>query len=519
MRNQRFNYRFLIATPQDGYVLNATGLHQIEVTDAHDFVITADPRPPCWVEDSVFYQIFLDRFARSQDANDRDVPSWATPANWSDPAIDHYPAGGLQLYGGDLTGLSERLDHISELGANALYLTPFFPAPSIHRYDASTFGCVDPILGGDNALRNLILDAHDRGIRVLGDLTLNHTSVTHEWFQRALSNPSSEEAAFYVFRDYPHTWEGFDDLSFMPKLDHRSSTLRHRLFEGPNSVAARYVHEFGLDGWRIDVAQSAGHSGAVDRTIETARALRRTLAHDDSYIVAEHQYDAADTLRGDAWHGTMAYAAFTRPLWSWLSEEGIGRYWGVPVELARLTGQQMVDTMDSFNARIPWRSRVHSINLLDSHDTPRLLSIVSEAVLRVAIGILMTMPGIPMLFAGDEIGTTGRNNDEARQPFRWDSRTWHEKLFHHCRELVSLRRTHSSLRSGAFRWLYVSENVVIYERARFDETIMVLASRSSHDPIWCPARATSIYAASDIPRGGGYIKSHGPSLKIWRVEQ
>jgi hypothetical protein len=189
VRNPLTGYRFLLSGGPRGYRwLNGTGVHSHDVTDAGDFRLSAAPPPPAWARDAVFYQIFPDRFARSARADGRPLPTWARPAAWGDPVVPPGD-GGRQLYGGDLDGITERLDHLAALGVNALYLTPFFPGASNHRYNAASFEEVDPLLGGDKALARLSQEVHARGWHLLGDLTTNHCGDTHPWFRRALRTP------------------------------------------------------------------------------------------------------------------------------------------------------------------------------------------------------------------------------------------------------------------------------------------------------------------------------------------
>ena len=506
--------------PAGARTLNSTGLHAREVPDTHDFRVTTDPEPPSWVQGAVFYEIFLDRFARGRerDPGSHTTPAWAVPADWDDPVAHSGPDGVRQLYGGDLGGILEHLDHLSDLGVSALYLTPFFPAGSNHRYDASTFAHVDPMLGGDGALRALVAAAHERDIRVVGDLTLNHTGDTHEWFSAAVVDDGSSEAGFYLFTEHPVGYEAFSDVPTLPRLDHRSPELRRRLFEGDRSVVHRYLTEFDLDGWRIDVAQSAGHSGTSDRTRQSARATVGTAraARSDAYVVAEHPFDAGEALAGDGWHGAMAYAAFTRPVWSWLAETDIDTYWGAPGAHPPYTGRTMAEVIDEFNGTIPWRSRIHSLTLLDSHDTPRLLSVIGSQRFRVALGLLMTMPGVPMVFAGDEIGTHGINLEDGRQPFRWDRRSWDHDTYELHRRLIRLRRAQPALVQGGFRWLHTDDDVVLFERATAQGAVIVQASRRAHDPILCPFDATDLLGEADLTSGCPF-PSEGPAVGLWRV--
>ncbi|WP_139142559.1 glycoside hydrolase family 13 protein [Humibacillus sp. DSM 29435] len=518
MVNTQLGYRFLIDTSTGALTLNATGLHAREVTDAHDFRVSTDPAPPEWTRRAVFYEIFLDRFAKGEAATPagEPLPGWAILTEWDEPVAHGTPNGVRQLYGGDLPGVEQHLGYLHDLGVTTIYLTPFFPAGSNHRYDASSFDVVDPLLGGDEALKRLTNAAHAKHMMVIGDLTLNHTGENHAWFRNATADATSPEAGFYLFSHHPVRYECFGGVRSMPKLDHRSDILRRRLFEGAGSVVDRYLTSFGLDGWRIDVAQSAGYSGPSNRTLTTAAQTVATAqaARPEAYVVAEHQFDASSALAGNAWHGTMAYAAFTRPLWSWLAETDIDRHWGAPGGHRPYTGSEMAHVIDDFNGLIPWRSRIHSLLLLDSHDTPRLLSIIGRDRYLVALGLLMTMPGIPMIFAGDEIGTTGANLEEGRQPFRWDPVTWDHDLRRRHQELIHLRRTLPALYEGGFRWLHTSDDVVIFERATAEQVVIVQAARRSHAPIPCPIAAIGLLGSDDLTAGANFPAT-GPALQLW----
>ena len=171
-----------VDTSADGRWLNGRGSFAHEVPDADDFVLALDEGGPAWHLESVAYEIFPDRFAASAE---HALPDWGVRRGWDELPTGRGPNTPRELFGGDLGGIEQRLDHIERLGASLLYLTPFFPARSHHRYDSTTFDRIDPLLGGDEALRSLLDAAHRRGIRVVGDLTPNHTGDAHEWFLAA----------------------------------------------------------------------------------------------------------------------------------------------------------------------------------------------------------------------------------------------------------------------------------------------------------------------------------------------
>ena len=199
------------------------------------------------------------------------------------------------MYGGDLDGIARRLDHIAALGANTVYLTPFFPARSNHRYDASAFDRVDPLLGGDAALARLAAAVHGRGWRLLGDLTTNHTGDGHPWF-------TDRARDFYYFRPGGgyESWLGYPSL---PKLNWGSAELRRRFTDGDPALARRAVR---LDGWRVDVANMTGRRGADDWTHEVAALLRRAVARGSPGRAADRR--ARPRRDRPTWTGTAGTA-------------------------------------------------------------------------------------------------------------------------------------------------------------------------------------------------------------------
>jgi len=265
------SYRFLLEGGLTAYQwLNGTGLHRRDVPDAADFRLVTFAAPPAWAADAVVYQVFPDRFAPCGDGTGRPLPDWAVPAAWEDPVDLSESSGSRQLYAGDLDGVVERLEHLQGLGVNVIYLTPFFPSRSNHRYDASSFTLVDPVLGGAEALRRLTRAAHARGMKVLGDFTTNHTGDAHEWFLKAQADPECQERGFYFWEDGGYgSWLGVKSL---PKLNYDSQVLRNRVFEEGDGVVRRWVAgPDGLDGWRVDVANMTGRHKTQDLNHDIAR--------------------------------------------------------------------------------------------------------------------------------------------------------------------------------------------------------------------------------------------------------
>lgn len=486
VENPVHGYRFLISRSDGRKVwVNATGVHDIETLDAEDFKLVTFSAPPAWVKETVLYQVFPDRFARSAAADARVLPDWAIPASWSDPVDDVPPGRAQQFYGGDLDGVIEHLDHLERLGISTIYLTPVFPGRSNHRYDAASFAMVDPLLGGDEALARLTAAAHERGLRVIGDLTSNHCGNGHEWFQAAYGNPDAPESEFFLWLNEGHTqyvsWLGVPSL---PKLNWNSNELRRRFIDGPDSVVGRWLQQpYGLDGWRIDVANMTGRYWDQDLNESVRRMIRATMlaVNPDTILLGESTNDASSDFQGDAWHGAMTYANFTRPVWGWLSEEGReSSYFGLPFgTIPTYTGEQFFAAHRQFTAGFPWRTRLGTMNALDTHDTPRFLTEAKPGTVPVALGLSVTLPGIPVVFAGDEFGLTGIDGEASRTPLPWgtENTTAADSVELYAR-LIGLRRAHPALNGGGMRWLHVGGDALAFVREAEDESVLVLAARA-----------------------------------------
>jgi alpha-glucosidase len=495
-------YRFLLAGGDVGYAwVSALGRTPHEVTDSDDFVITAGAQAPAWHVQSVVYQVFPDRFASSQ--LEVEPPEWAIPRAWDTLPTGRGKPTPFEHYGGDLRGVEQHLDHIESLGANVVYLTPFFPATSTHRYDATTFEHVDPLLGGDDALRSLCRAAGERGIRILGDITLNHTGYRHEWFVRAQSDASAPERSFYIFDEsIPCGYEAWLGIPSLPKLDWRSDGLRERFAH----VLRRYL-DLGLAGWRVDVANMVGRYRDVDLNREVSKWARSQVG--DALLIAEHGHDFRPDLAVRGWHGVMNYSGFLRPFWTWLirddpEPEQQKHFWGIGVGVPQLGGGDAVAALRQFRAGVPWETVVNSWNLLDSHDTARFRTIAGTAERHlVGVGLQMTLPGVPMLFAGDELGLEGAWGEDARRTMPWGE-PWDEAFLAEVRALVRLRRERDALARGGIRWLHAYEDTIAFLRETREERLLVVASRL---PI------------EDLPGGFASLDPlyDSPQFQIWRV--
>ncbi|WP_035771840.1 alpha-amylase family glycosyl hydrolase [Arthrobacter sp. Br18] len=538
--NPALRYRFLLEVADgDGtrwMWLNARGASSRDTPDRDDFRIDCRPAPADWARNGVVYQVFPDRFARSGPRKPDGLPGWAVACAWNDPVEPRGELTPRQIYGGDLDGIIGKLDHLVALGVTVLYVTPFFPARSNHRYDATTFDVVDPLLGGDDALVRLVRAAHARNISVIGDLTANHTGDAHEWFLTALADPTSVEAGFYYFTE-DHTdyacWFGVPSL---PKLDWASPELRRRFVEGPDSVVARWLlPPFSLDGWRIDVANMTGRHGDVDLNTEVAHLIRATMdaVRPGLILLAESTGDATENLAGQAWDGAMTYSNLTRPLWQWLARgDAAVNFFGTPLPgVPRIGGGDVVATHVALSAGFSWRMRTQNMSALNTHDTARAGTVMIDGGPAVGIVLIFLLPGLPTLFAGDEFGLRGVNGEDSRAPMPWDASAADrpDDLRPLIAALSVLRAGSPALREGAVRWLAATDDVIVLAREHEQECFVIAAARADYDGVPVPlnllpgpwADAEQVFlgvpGAKGLPEDGVLVLSgQGPGVQAWR---
>jgi len=482
--NLQNSYRFAFIGHGKYEYLNARGLFDHDVHSNNDFQIVAIPANPAWINSSVFYQIFPDRFARSGKVNI--TPDWAYPREWNLLPRGRGKYTGQELYGGDLYGVQEHLDHVTELGANGIYFTPIFPSRSNHRYDATSFDHVDPILGGDKAFQSLIKVSKKKGVRILGDLTSNHCGAGHDWLAKAKKDKKSKERS-YFFWDKSIKWGyvGWYGLESLPKLNYASKALRKAVYEGKNSIVKKWISpKFGMAGWRIDVGNMTGVQGAENHHVEVMRGIRNAMqeVNPDTWLVAENGDFIASDLDGLGWQGAMNYQGFMRPFWNWINRnpEITGGFQGLPFAMPKINGKQLVASIQEFNSSIPWRSLTASMMLLDSHDTARFRTVVlgDIAAHKTAMTMMLSYPGVPSIFAGDEIGLEGSWGEDARRTINWEDRSgWDIEFFAEVKKLVKLRKTQDALINGGLRWVSVENDYIAYLRESKKQSILVLVSR------------------------------------------
>lgn len=534
------NYRFWLVTLEGGWWLTAAGMVRHTPTDATDFKILAHYQAPAWVQDAVFYQIFPDRFADGEPANNvqsGEYQSYGQPViarAWGERPRPHSESGGAEFFGGDLQGILQRLAYLEDLGVSALYLTPIFTAPSNHKYDGADYKAVDAHFGGDEALIALRQALSQRGMRLMLDIVPNHCSATHPWFLRAQADPTAPEAEFFTFgrdrhREYA-TWLGVRSLV---KLNYRSQRLRNVMYAGDDSIIRHWLRPpFSIDGWRMDVANMLARQGETQLGHKVIRGIRRAVKEENSqaYLLGENFFDGTPSLQGDELDAVMNYQGFTAPLLRWLV--GYDMYasrrqeWNDP---HRLPTEALAAQWQTFRAAVPWQIATQQFNLLGSHDTRRIGTIVGqdEALSQIAVALLFTYPGAPSVYYGDEIGLEGAGDPDNRGCMPWNQDEWNHERRTFYQRLIRLRRTSPALRQGGFQMVYAAGDTLAFQREAPEERLLIVARRADdglralpvrHAGLPDGMRLREILGGTEATIAGGMLALDGlaAGVHIWR---
>jgi cyclomaltodextrinase / maltogenic alpha-amylase / neopullulanase len=428
---------------------------------------------PDWVKNAIFYQIFPDRFAKSDSL---EKPTHIEP--WDAPMTR------FGFKGGDLLGVYEKLDYLQDLGINAIYFNPIFMSAANHRYHTFDYYNVDPILGGNRVFFNLLEEAHKRDIHIVLDGVFNHASRGFFQFNHILENGEKSPYLdwFHVYGFPMNAYQGKPNYSCwwnlpgLPQFNTDNPQVRQFLFE----VAKHWI-ERGVDGWRLDVPFEI-EDESFWRQFRTATKLPNA----DAYLVGEIPSEAQDWLQGDMFDGVMNYQ-FTAAC--------VGFFGAGSRDEAMISGMMGLPDVPSLDAAgfahrtkqlleiYPRQNALAQLNLMDSHDMPRFLSMVSgnKHAFRLATLFQMTYPGAPCIYYGNEIGMMGGREPENRAPFPWDESRWDHDLRNSFKTYTRIRQNHQVLRTGEYVPVYAEGRQLVILRHLEGERMLIAFNAAGGD--------------------------------------
>ena len=403
-------------------------------------------KAPEWVKETVWYQIFPERFANGDPNND---PEGTLPWASKDPDRQDF-------FGGDLQGVIDHLDHLVDLGINGIYFCPIFKAHSNHKYDTIDYLEIDPAFGDKNLFKQLVEECHKRGIKVMLDAVFNHLGDTSMQWQDVIKNGAdSRYADWFHIHEFPVSYkeeefEHASDITYdvfaftphMPKLNTANPEVKAHLL----NIAKYWIKEFDIDAWRLDVANEVDH--------QFWKEFRKVCdeTKKDFYILGEIWHSSQSWLQGDEFHAVMNYA-YTDAIMEFFVKN-------------KISMSKMISEINSQLMMYRQQTNEMQFNVLDSHDTPRLLTEANgnKDLMKQVLAFTYMQPGVPCVYYGDEFSMTGGMDPDCRKCMDWEG---DQEMFRYFQKLIRFRKNnHLVFSEGTMVWHKIVEEVGLLELER-----------------------------------------------------
>lgn len=523
MTENRMQYHFYLVCADAVYFYTQKEITTYVPDQTHDFVLLADYVQPEWVKEAVFYQIFPERFCNGDPSNDVQDGEYffdGHPAirvkDWNEPPKTYPETFCLDFFGGDLQGVTQKISYFKELGVTAVYLNPIFTAPSNHKYDCIDYFHVDPHFGGDEALAELSAALHANGMKLILDISINHTGVNHKWFNRdgsffpksqgAYNNPESKERDFYFFGENNtyHGWFGIDSL---PTLNYTSEALREMLYRAEDSVLKKWLKPpYSIDGWRFDVADVMARNNEIQLSHEVWPEIRKSIrsVNPQAYLLAEDWGDCAPYLQGSEWDSPMNYYGCGRVIRQFLGDGDLfmNRSPILRNVKYKMTAQDVQCRVMEYLSKLPYALQQNQFNLFDSHDVTRLHTQkqVNPEEYRGAVMFQFMLPGAANIYYGDEAGIDGTDgrDEGCRYTMPWDKDFQSGEIFKLHQTLCHLKAVDKALSHGGMKFLYAEGGIISIARFLGDSAyVMVLSTEEEAREIRLPLAAIGAEAPTE----------------------
>ena len=410
---------------------------------------------PDWAANKVVYQIFPSRFAASQPV---DKKLWYKA-----------PITPMDDLHGDFRGIIDHLDHIQDLGIDVIYMTPSFKSNSCHKYDTIDYYEIDPSFGTKEELKELVQKAHDRGMKVVVDAVFNHTGKEFFALKDILEKgEKSKYLDWYYIDELPLKGKWGEIPNFlcfgyyggMPKLNLKNPEVEKYITD----IACYWIRECDIDGWRLDVGDEISHF-FWKRFRRAIKAVKK-----DMLIIGEIWHYAGDFLEGDEWDTVMNYPFYLN-LIDLLADE-------------KISVSQFVQNLGYLKGRLHKKCYPLMWNLIDSHDTARFLHLCKDNKKKqhLAAAFQLLLPGMPMIYYGDEYGMPGANDPDCRRGMYWDEEYQDKEMFEWYKRLLQVRKAHTCIVEGELAEAITrdEDETIVLIRKNGEETIALIFNCSNH---------------------------------------
>ena len=404
---------------------------------------------PQWAANKVVYQIFPSRFAATQPV---DKKLWYKA-----------PITPMDDLHGNLRGIIEHLDYIKDLGIDVVYLTPIFKSNSCHKYDTIDYYQVDPSFGTTEDLKELVQKSHERGMKVVLDAVYNHSGREFFAFQDILEKgEKSKYLDWYFIDELPPRGEWGEIPNFkcfgyyggMPKLNLKNPEVEKYITD----VACYWIKECDIDGWRLDVGDEISHFFWKNFR-KAIKAVKK-----DMLIIGEIWHYAGDFLEGDEWDTVMNYPFYLN-LIDLLADE-------------KINVSQFVQNLGYLKGRLNKKCYPLMWNLIDSHDTARFLHLCNDNKKKqhLAAAFQLLLPGMPMVYYGDEYAMPGANDPDCRRGMYWDEEYQDKEMYNWYKKLMQIRKAHACIVEGEMIETITNDDddTIVMIRKNGEETIAML---------------------------------------------
>ncbi|MBE6050433.1 MAG: glycoside hydrolase family 13 protein [Clostridium sp.] len=435
---------------------------------------------PKWYKEGVIYQIFVDRFFNGNEDGSVLSPKKNSfiYGNWNDlPMYIKDNTGRVirwDFYGGNLKGIIKKLDYLKELGVSILYLNPIFKASSCHKYDTGDYEVIDEMFGTNEEFKKLCKAAKEKGMRIILDGVFSHTGADSKYFNKfgnyegvgAYESRMSPYIKWYRFHNYPNNYECWWGIDNQPNVNELEPSYMEYMVNGEHSIVKKWI-DLGASGWRLDVADEL-----PDEFIEIVRNKIKSIS-EENVLVGEVWEDASNKISYSKQRRYL-YGKELDSVTNYPLREGLINFVKGYIDSNRFEKRIM-----SLYENYPMENFYGNMNIISTHDTERILSILDRNIniLRIIVALQMTLPGVPLIYYGDEAGMEGGKDPDNRRSYPWEREN--KEILNFYKKIISIRNSEEALKKGSLKFYKTDSEVCAFERIYEDEKIVVLVNRSN----------------------------------------